>query len=83
MEPADHQVEWLLALDTANVSKDVAARWARIEMSPARATKIWRGLMRKGISRGSMCGLAQAVRRYLLDAGRWRVVGHDKARPYG
>lgn len=78
------QAMWILALETANVSKGVAARWARIKMDPDRASKIRRGLLRKGVNPGCMSGLARAVRRYLLDAGRWREVsGAGKAKPYG
>jgi hypothetical protein len=70
----EDQNRWWLCLELSDVSKDVALRWARVQMNPDRASRIWRGLRRKDIQYGCMSGLAAAVRRYLLDAGRWREI---------
>jgi hypothetical protein len=70
----DNQRRWWGYLQSSGVSKDVALRWARIQMGPDRASKIWRGLRRKGVPCGCMSGLVSVVRWYLLDAGRWREV---------
>lgn len=68
------QGTWLWALEVSDVSRRILDRWARIPMDPDRASRIWRGLMRKGVSPGCVSGLAAAVRRYLLHCGRWREV---------
>lgn len=73
----DDQTIWLLALEFSDVSKHVASKWARIEMNPDRASRIWFSMRRKGVQCGSMAGPARAVRRYLLDVGRWRDVYRD------